>query len=159
MTGVGLPRVDSVQTLASLYSFATANASSSYVDNVRYYRNCSYEMQAGVATSRASRIEIQPSTSMSGRLYCTSCRRHRRRRDFRGTSSNCTSCLYTLDILQLRKETRPWIPPAQIIGGHKDPQKTTMIHILIVRTDLIRLEEAIGVFYQSFLVQSRRQII
>ena len=130
------------------------------VDDVRYYRNCSYETQARVATSRASRIEIQPSTpSMSGRLYCTSCRRHRRRRDFQRTSSNCTSGLYTLDILHLRKETRPWIPPAQIKGGHKDPQKTTMIHILIVRTDLIRLEEAIGVFYQSFLVKSRRQII
>ena len=66
---------------------------------------------------------------------------------------------HTLDILQLRTETRPWKPPTQIIGGHKDPQKTTVIHILLVRTDLIGLEEAIGVFYQRFLVKSRRQII
>ena len=87
------PRVDSVQTLASSSSFATASTSSSYVDDVRYYRNCSYETQASVATSRAPRTEIQPNTpSMSGRLYCTSCRRHRRMRDFQRTSSNCTSC-------------------------------------------------------------------
>ena len=87
------PRVDSVQTLASSSSFATASTSSSYVDDVRYYRNCSYETQASLATSRAPRTEIQPNTpSMSGRLYCTSCRRHRRLRDFQRTSSNCTSC-------------------------------------------------------------------
>ena len=66
---------------------------------------------------------------------------------------------YTLDILQLRTETRPWKPLTQIIGGHKDFQKTTMIHILLVRTDLIDLEEAIGVFYQRFLVKSRRWIV
>ena len=120
MTGVGLPRVDSVQTLASLYSFATASASSSYVDDVRYYRNCSYETQAGVATSRASRIEIQLSTpSMSGRLYCTSCRRHRRRRRHQTARAVYLNIQHTLDILQLRKEIRPWIPPAQIIGGTK----------------------------------------
>ena len=87
------PRVDSVQTLASSSSFATASTSSSYVDDVRYFRNCSYETQASVATSRAPRTEIQPNTpSMSGRLYCSSCRRHRRMRDFQRTSSNCTSC-------------------------------------------------------------------
>ena len=87
------PRVDSVQTLASSSSFGTASTSSSYVDDVRYYRNFSYETQASVATSRAPRTEIQPNTpSMSGRLYCSSCRRHRRRRDFQRTSSNCTSC-------------------------------------------------------------------
>ena len=44
------PSVDSVQTLDSSSSFATAIASSSYVDDVRYYRNCSYETQASVAT-------------------------------------------------------------------------------------------------------------
>ena len=86
-------RLDSVQTLASSSSFATASTSSSYVDGVRYYRNCSHETQASVATSRAPRTEIQPNTpSMSGRLYCSSCKRHRRRRDFQRTSSNCTSC-------------------------------------------------------------------
>nr|XP_022344691.1 uncharacterized protein LOC111137511 isoform X4 [Crassostrea virginica] len=88
----GTQQVDSVQTLASSSSFATASTSSPYVD-VRYFRNCSYETQASVATSRAPRTEIQPNTpSMSGRLYCSSCRRHRRRRDFQRTSSNCTSC-------------------------------------------------------------------
>ena len=66
---------------------------------------------------------------------------------------------YTLDILQLRTETRPWKPPTQIIGVHKDPQKTAMIHILLVRTDLIGLEEVVGVFYQRFLVKSRRWIV
>ena len=87
------PRLDSVHTLASSSSFATASTSSSYVDDVRYFRNCSYETQASVATSRAPRTEIQPNTpSMSGRLYCSSCRRHRRKRDFQRTSSNCTSC-------------------------------------------------------------------
>ena len=89
------PRLDIVHTLASSSSFATASTSSSYVDvdDVRYFRNCSYETQASVATSRAPRTEIQPNTpSMSGRLYCSSCRRHRRMRDFQRTSSNCTSC-------------------------------------------------------------------
>ena len=87
------PRVDGVQTLASSSSFATASTSSSYVDDVRYFRYCSYETQASVASSRAPRTEIQPNTpSMFGRLYCSSCKRHRRRRDFQRTSSNCTSC-------------------------------------------------------------------
>ncbi|XP_062590443.1 uncharacterized protein LOC134252037 [Saccostrea cucullata] len=92
------PRVDSVQTLASSTA-SSADTTSSYVDDVRYYRNFSYETQPSVAPSQAPRIEIQPSTpaastsgSTSGRLYCSSCRRHRKRRDFLRTSSNCTSC-------------------------------------------------------------------
>ncbi|XP_062590420.1 uncharacterized protein LOC134252017 [Saccostrea cucullata] len=92
------PRVDSVQTLASS-TLSSADTSSSYVDDVRYYRNFSYETPPSVAPSEAPRIEIQPSApaastsgSTSGRLYCSSCRRHRRRRDFQRTSSNCTSC-------------------------------------------------------------------
>ena len=103
------PRVDSVQTLASSSSFGTASTSSSYVDDVRYYRNFSYETQASVATSQVPRIEIQPSTpSMSGRLYCSSCRRHRRKRDFQRTSSNCTSCSS-----QYSSYTQPARPAAQ----------------------------------------------
>ncbi|XP_048767201.2 uncharacterized protein LOC125674144 [Ostrea edulis] len=87
------PRVDSVQTLASTSSIASGSTSSSYVQDVRYYRNFSYETQPSVAPSQAPRIEIQPSTpSTSGRQYCSSCRRHRKRRDFHRTSSNCTSC-------------------------------------------------------------------
>ncbi|XP_061163052.1 uncharacterized protein LOC133172221 [Saccostrea echinata] len=91
------PRVDSVQTLVS--STASSADTTSYVDDVRYYRNFSYETQPSVAPSQAPRIEIQPSTptastsgSTPGRLYCSSCRRHKRRRDFLRTSSNCTSC-------------------------------------------------------------------
>ena len=158
------PRVDSVQTLTSSSSFATASTSSSYVDDVRYYRNCSYETQASVATSRAPGLKFNP-THLQCLEDCTvrladgtdDCaifkERHQIARVVR------LNIQHTLDILQLRTITRPWKPPTQIIGGHKEPQKTTLIHILLVRTDLIGLEEAIGVFYQSFLVKSRRQII
>lgn len=89
-----MARVDSMQTLASSSSFGSSGTSSSYVDDVRYYRNFSYETQPSVAPSQAPRIEIQPSTpSASERSYCSSCRRHRRKRDFLRTSSNCTSCV------------------------------------------------------------------
>lgn len=87
-----MARVDSMQTLASSSSFGS-NTTSSYIDDVRYYRNFSYETQPSVAPSQAPRIEIQPSTpSASERHFCSSCRRNRRKRDFLRTSSNCTSC-------------------------------------------------------------------
>lgn len=89
-----MARVDSMQTLASSSSFGSGGTSSSYVDDVRYYRNFSYETQPSVAPSQAPRIDIQPSTpSASERSYCSSCRRNRRKRDFLRTSSNCTSCV------------------------------------------------------------------